>query len=410
MKGFNLNQCAVRGSSGTKVSSECAHKKLKGDEGFTTSFSNGSLIVDIEQRGDMNQKLHNGGASPGRQQGVVGDEVSTKSKFKKFKLKVGGVTRTIEAKPTCHATSGNGSSTKIAEISDSTRPLPKPILQDDFDEGGSPLDKSCGMQGIPWKDFSRRDFNHLNVIPTGKMRDKNVSRKQAEKSDQVRKNKRVSRKCEFNGEFDDDDDEIRYLEKLRTSKVAAVSKDAVQESGTKEQSRTKDLKVANHESAKAFGPSRWDTDGKKAKLDRVREDTDYEEEKIMHEGEPECKQKRTGKDVINSPAESKKGIALSMRQRALVSGKGFSSVAGGNSIEFPNGLPPPPSRRKKEKLTEVEQQLKKAETAERRRMQREKAARESEAEAIRKILGQDSSRKKREDKIKKRQEELAQVF
>ncbi|KAK9292875.1 hypothetical protein L1049_020856 [Liquidambar formosana] len=40
-------------------------------------------------------------------------------------------------------------------------------------------------------------------------------------------------------------------------------------------------------------------------------------------------------------------------------------------------------------------------------MQVEKAARESEAEAIRKILGQDSSRKKREDKIKKRQEELA---
>lgn len=32
-----------------------------------------------------------------------------------------------------------------------------------------------------------------------------------------------------------------------------------------------------------------------------------------------------------------------------------------------------------------------------------------QAEAIRKILGQDSSRKKQEDKMKKRQEELAQV-
>lgn len=31
------------------------------------------------------------------------------------------------------------------------------------------------------------------------------------------------------------------------------------------------------------------------------------------------------------------------------------------------------------------------------------------AEAIRKILGQDSSRKKREEKIRKRQEERAQV-
>ena len=33
-----------------------------------------------------------------------------------------------------------------------------------------------------------------------------------------------------------------------------------------------------------------------------------------------------------------------------------------------------------------------------------------QAEAIRKILGQDSSRKKREDKIKKRLDEIAQVL
>lgn len=62
----------------------------------------------------------------------------------------------------------------------------------------------------------------------------------------------------------------------------------------------------------------------------------------------------------------------------------------------------------KEKLSEVEQQLKKAEAAQRRRMQSEKAAREAEAEAIRKILGQDSGRKKKEDKMKKQRDELAQ--
>lgn len=91
----------------------------------------------------------------------------------------------------------------------------------------------------------------------------------------------------------------------------------------------------------------------------------------------------------------------------------------------------------KEKLSEVEQQLKKAEAAQRRRMQSEKAAREAEvclptmscfmfiiswhfsekwsyiiifqAEAIRKILGLDSGRKKKEDKMKKQRDELAQV-
>ncbi|KAK1398766.1 PAPA-1 domain-containing protein [Heracleum sosnowskyi] len=410
-KVFNINQCALRDSSGRKVRSERPHKKLKGDKGFTTLNSNGSLVVDNEQRGGMNQELHNGGAAPSRQQGLVGDGVATNSKFKKFKLKVGGVTRTIEAKPTSHATSGSGSCTKSAQISDSPRPLPKPILQDDCDEDSSlPLDKTSGLQGIPWKDFSKGDFNHMKKIPTGKMCEKNVSRKQAEKSDQIRKNKRVSKKRELNGEFDDDnDDEIQYLEKLRTSKVAAGCKDVVEESGTKERSISKVLKVGHHENAKDFGPSRSSKDGKMARPERVREDIDYdEEEKLVSEGEPDGKQKNLGKDIINSPAESKKEIGLTTRQRALVSGMDSSYVAGANAIEFPNGLPPPPPRRQKEKLAEVEQQLKKAEAAERRRLQREKAARESEAEAIRKILGQDSSRKKREDKIKKRQEELAQ--
>lgn len=106
--------------------------------------------------------------------------------------------------------------------------------------------------------------------------------------------------------------------------------------------------------------------------------------------------------------ESKREITLTTRQRALQSSKDASSAPGSSLIEFPNGLPPAPSRKQKEKLSEVEQQLKKAEAAQRRRMQVEKANRESEAEAIRKILGQDSSRKKREEKIKKRQEEMAQ--
>ncbi|KAA8545253.1 hypothetical protein F0562_020037 [Nyssa sinensis] len=101
-------------------------------------------------------------------------------------------------------------------------------------------------------------------------------------------------------------------------------------------------------------------------------------------------------------------MAVTTRQRAIQTGKDISSSSGASLIEFPNGLPPAPPRKQKEKLSEVEQQLKKAEAAQRRRMLVEKAARESEAEAIRKILGQDSSRKKREDKIKKRQEELAQ--
>ncbi|CAN6981752.1 unnamed protein product [Brassica oleracea var. botrytis] len=83
---------------------------------------------------------------------------------------------------------------------------------------------------------------------------------------------------------------------------------------------------------------------------------------------------------------------------------------GSGPLEFPDGLPCPSSKSELliQKLSEVEQQSKKAEAAQRRRMLSEKAAQEAEAEAIRKILGQDSGRKKKEEKIKKQQEERAQ--
>ncbi|KAH0994360.1 hypothetical protein GBA52_018224 [Prunus armeniaca] len=110
-----------------------------------------------------------------------------------------------------------------------------------------------------------------------------------------------------------------------------------------------------------------------------------------------------GSDKGNEERKSRKERKISTVMKGVV----LASL-GASPIEFPNGLPPAPPRKQKEKLCALEQQIKKAEAAERRRMQVEKAARESEAEAIRKILGQDSSRKKREDKIKKRQEDLAQ--
>ncbi|CAH8353310.1 unnamed protein product [Eruca vesicaria subsp. sativa] len=102
------------------------------------------------------------------------------------------------------------------------------------------------------------------------------------------------------------------------------------------------------------------------------------------------------------------GHVPTTRTRALLSGKDPYSPIGSVPLEFPDGLPCPSSKRQKQKLSEVEQQSKKAEAAQRRRIQSEKAAQEAEAEAIRKILGQDSGRKKKEEKIKKQQEERAQ--
>ncbi|KAK9076537.1 hypothetical protein SSX86_004871 [Deinandra increscens subsp. villosa] len=326
-KVFNLNQCD------TRTQSEYSNKRF-------------------------NNALHSNGGS------VDAIEGGKENKLKKVKLMLGGVARTIQ-------------------------PKPRLILQDNADEDDSPsLDKKIGLQGIPWKDFSRSGFT---------LGRENTSRgKQGEKSDRVRKSRRLPKKRVLDGDIDeDDDDEIRYLEKLKTVKVAAASRDYDDDSSKKHKSLSRVFED--------------DPGTLRSGRDSVSVDTtDYDEEDLVSDHENEgSKVKKPRKDSLDSPNVAKRETALTTRrQRALLSGKDSSSAD--TQIEFPNGLPPAAPRKKKEQLTELEQQLKKTEAAERRRMQNAKAARESEAEAIRKILGQDSSRKKREDKIKKRQEELAQ--
>ncbi|PWA84106.1 HIT zinc finger, PAPA-1-like conserved region [Artemisia annua] len=356
-KVYNLNQ-------GTRTEGEPSKRVRKENGRYSNaSYSNGSS-ADVNE--DAKSGVNNGGGS--------------ESKIKKVKLKVGGVTRTIQPK-----------SNNATVASDTSRSRPKLILQDNSDEDDSPaLGKKIGLQGIPWKDFSR---SGISLGRENASMGKNSGGRQGEKSDRVRKSKRVPKKRVLDGEFDEeDDDEIRYLEKLKTVKVAAT-RDFDDDSGKKHRSLSK--------------VSRDDSGSKRSGRDSVSADTDYEEENMVSDNEIEGNiGKKPRKESPDSPNETKKGTALTSRQRSLLSGKDSGSAT--SQIEFPNGLPPAPPRKQKEKLTEVEQQLKKAEAAERRRMQNEKAARESEAEAIRKILGQDSTRKKREDKLKKRQEELAQ--
>ncbi|XP_047316645.1 uncharacterized protein LOC124920245 isoform X2 [Impatiens glandulifera] len=299
---------------------------------------------------------------------------------RKMKLKVGGVSRTIQS----HDLAGHGSSSsRSARTSDALRSRQKLILQDDSDGD---------LQGNNLK-------NNISKNSSGRAKDDYSNRKMHVKnasgdhhSEPVRKSKRVPKRRVLDGSFDEDDedDEIRYLEKLKYSKAAAAAAALAK----------KDL---DEDSSRKF-----------ERISRVYKN-DYEEEEGEEDVVSDCeneggkKWKKQKKEQTEfSMSESKKEPALTTRQRALLCGKEAPSMSGA-SIEFPNGLPPASSSRKqKEKLSEVELQLKKVEAAQRRKLQVEKAARESEAEAIRKILGQDSSRKKREEKIKKRQEELAQ--
>ncbi|XP_042517871.1 nucleolar protein dao-5-like [Macadamia integrifolia] len=462
-KEFNLNQCASRVPSSNRADGETTHKKIKKEDGtygeYDRFYSNGSSkgSNDHVRSGSDSKRCSEGvlapanwkntnkvtasselhsrktvshlgngksGESRNSGQSVVGsDGIGNESKLKKVKLKVGGVTRTIHAKSTSDVAFGGGSSIKSSRASDAPRPRQKLILQDNSDDDNSPPppEKSSGLQGIPWKDFSRSGFSLGKRDDSSKGKMSEDSGRHTDKSEPVRKSKRVPKRRVLDDAFDEDaeDEEIRYLERLKTSKSTAdygAEYEDDEDEGSRKHKRI--LKVSNSkvfngeydEDVEEYGSSRSGKDGKKkSRLDRVSEDTDYvDEEEPASDGEPEAKRKKLRKESVDTLMESKKETSLTTRQRAMQSGKDVTSGTGASLIEFPNGLPPAPPRKQKEKLSEVEQQLKKAEAAQRRRMQVEKAARESEAEAIRKILGQDSSRKKREDKNKKRRDELAQ--
>lgn len=284
------------------------------------------------------------------------------------------------------------------------------FLQGNSDDNHSPIDKRSGLQGVPWKDFSRGGFGlGKEDSVMGKNSGKNASGKQGDRSEPVRKSKRVPKRRVLDGEFGDDDDEdeeIRYLEKLKTSKVSAVYRDD-------EEFSRKHRKVSTVSNIENAASSRSGKDAKKkSRSDRVYEDTDYEEEEETgSDGElNDKKKKKQRRESVDVLMDNKREMTLTTRQRALQSSKD-APASGASLIEFPNGLPPAPPRsehiylscffsyldliwlsliiwvylycyflitEQKEKLTEVEQQLKKAEAAQKRKIQVEKAARESE--------------------------------
>ncbi|KAG2693320.1 hypothetical protein I3843_08G086000 [Carya illinoinensis] len=416
-KEFDLNLCVSRVPFGAGAESQNLNEKNKRDGGFNSFYNNeparsgfnkkrsseGVLApanwkstsklkdgLELEVRSvDANGGRNGEGLISGKA-GVLPDRSAIEKKVKKVKLKVGGVTHTIQANATSNGSAGCGSSAKRSRSIDASRPWQKQNLQGNLDDNHSSIGKRSGLQGIPRNDFSR-----------GGRLGKSTYIKEGEELESVRKGKRVTKRHVFDEEFggDDEDDEIRYLEKLKTSMSNKGSKEDNEESGKKHR------KLSGLSNMQNGGSSRLSKGGKRSRLDRESEGRQLEEESGS-DGELEGKKKKKQmKESADSLIDNRREITLTTRQRALQSSK--DAATGKSFIEFPDGLPPAPPRKQKEKLSELEQQLKKAEAAQRRRMQVEKAARESEAEAIRKILGQDSSRKKREEKLKKRNEELA---
>ncbi|XP_062214217.1 uncharacterized protein LOC133915174 [Phragmites australis] len=316
--------------------------------------------------------------SPDNPQLVPRDaNVPGEHKLRKVKLKVGGITRTIHTKT-------------IQEVADGGTPVTSDgsFHRHKQKDSGGPTNKETNGNRIEGKHGDRHD-----ISPS---------------SDLVRKSKRVPKKRTLDGDSDDEDGELRYLEKLRGAKVAPeypittghVAYDDSLDDGLKikKLSKVSKNKSTPYEVDEDFRVSRSSRDGrKKLKLGDSNE--------FIEEEEPEMDENNSFKEV-DSPSDVKiETPGLTTRQRAL-------QGRGGNGeclIEFPDGLPPASSRKHKEKLSEVEIQAKKAEAAQRRKMQVEKAEKEQQAEAMRKILGIDSEKKKEEKKQKEREEKEKQA-
>ncbi|XP_011087489.1 uncharacterized protein LOC105168956 [Sesamum indicum] len=423
-KGLTSNQCISRASYTNLADAETVHNSYDMDRVFEESNSLNRSIEDntaaasckILTMSDNKMSEMLIGSVPSGQPGMTSDGIGTGSKFNKVKLKVGGVTHTIHTRSSSDGSSVAGTSATKSTPSDTIYPPHKLGHQENFDPHYFMGEKG-GLRGVPWKDFSKIGFS-FRKVDTLRVDAPEESVKPALKLGRSSKSKSIIKKYSsdevYDVEDDEDDDEIRYLQKLKTSRIASYDnteyEDDTRGKKLRKISRVMDRNIDGHALGIGdYDSSRSGKENKKSRSVRASEDTDYmEEEESVSDGEIEQKNKKQKKEPIDVSEYSKKESLITTRRRAILTGRDISPGLGASLIQFPDGLPPAPPRKPKEQLSEVEQQLKRAEAAQRRRIQNEKAARESEAEAIRKILGQDSSRKRREEKIKKRQEELAQ--
>nr|XP_010914570.1 uncharacterized protein LOC105039939 [Elaeis guineensis]XP_029118804.1 uncharacterized protein LOC105039939 [Elaeis guineensis]XP_029118805.1 uncharacterized protein LOC105039939 [Elaeis guineensis]XP_029118806.1 uncharacterized protein LOC105039939 [Elaeis guineensis] len=441
-KEFYGNNPLPRSSSVNNIKDKTSSKKIKRDDKASSDFDGccGSGCSEGENGCDLKRCSENALASgkkssdktkesfemqsksPDGCMGRSGDghnmhqsegaqSLSAENKLRKVKLKVGGVACTMHARSNLEA--GNGVPSAKPPCSSNVFRHCQKLSPQDFSNGHS-QEKGNVFQGDAWRDSSGLSFS------CGAKDDslgKSISGKQTDKlhgisaSEPLCKSKRVPKRHVLDGAFDDgeEDAEICYLEKLQSFKASAdqiAEFEDASEDGVKKRKISKISKNRNtpYEVDEDYVISQSNKENMKMpRSGRESDSIDYvEEEEPGSAGGPEAK-RRKEKTSVDSTADVR-NEPLTTRQRALQSGKCGN---GESVIEFPNGLPPAPSRKQKEKLSEIEIQAKKAEAAQRRKMQVEKAARESEAEAIRKILGLDSDKRKEEKRQKEREEKAA---
>ncbi|XP_073292450.1 uncharacterized protein [Primulina huaijiensis] len=374
------------------------------------SYANLANAEIVLKSGDEDGEVNESG-----QPGSAYDGTGNQRKFKLVRLKVGGVTHTIHARESLDGSCISGTSNMKSSHSEavySSRKL-NPRENSDICFMG----EKVGLCGVPWKDFSKIAFSFEKMDSSGlDMTGESV--KQGSKHERSCERKFVNKKYVsdelYNDEDEDEDDEILYLQKLKNSKISVCSNTDYEDKTIGKQMRKVSRVMGWHTYGYETVIGQYDSsnlrkESMNSQLPRSFEVPDYLEDKdsVFDCEIEQLKNKNKRQEPIEVSKYSDMESSITTRKRAVLTGRDVSPGLGAGPTHFPT-LSPATSRKQKEQLSEAEQQMKRAEAAKRRRMQNEKAARESEAVAIRKILGQDSSRKKREVKIKKQQENRAQ--
>ncbi|XP_050372545.1 uncharacterized protein LOC126790373 isoform X2 [Argentina anserina] len=326
---------------------------------------------------------------------LYSDGLQSEKRPKKLKLKLRGVTHTIQSKYAADSiVCGDSPIPTSSSPSDDFTPQLKP-LQDVKTFCSSDGGKGVGVKrkySLKFSSSSRKEYSSKGQISGESV---------PEDGEPARKSKRIQKRRVSDvglSEDGNEDNEIQFLERLNASKVAAPKRGKMDGDHGGDIENSKLPRLRKHS-------------GKKSRSEKMCEDRDYlgeeDDEELISDDELESNGKTLKRGSLSLLLEEPQKSTPTTRNRALQSGVDILNGSGSNDINLATHFLPASSR-KKEKISEVDKQSKKAEAAQRRKIQTEKIAREAEAEAIRKILGQDSKKKKREDELKQKRDELSQ--
>lgn len=223
-------------------------------------------------------------------------------------------------------------------------------MQDDLDGNHSySFDDGKGF-GVGSKDISKTDSSSWKGNPL------KVKFGESSLNESVRKCKRVPKRCILDvgyGEDDDEDEEIRYLERYNASKVTGV--DDGEEQGNHKESRI--LRVSQNHlmigglyngSVGDYGSSRLENNSrKKLKSEEAYKDTDYlEEEETTSDDEPGPIGKKLKKGSPYLYSEGQEESIPVTRNRSLQYGIDNSDGSSASFVNFSTCLLPPKSKSK----------------------------------------------------------------